>query len=66
MPCLSGRDLFEMETPGIFGGFICRTRYIDEILEKALHDGIDNIAILGAGMDTRACRIPGVDKSHFF
>jgi O-methyltransferase involved in polyketide biosynthesis len=31
-------NLFEGGTPGIIGGFLSRTRYIDDILERAVHD----------------------------
>jgi methyltransferase (TIGR00027 family) len=48
--------------PGVYGLQICRTRYIDETLKAALSDGIGQVVILGAGLDTRAYRIPGIDR----
>lgn len=44
--------------PGIRGGILCRKRYIDESLADALTSGLDAVVILGAGMDTRGCRLP--------
>jgi methyltransferase (TIGR00027 family) len=37
---------------------IARTRLIDEVWSQALHDGIRQIVILGAGFDCRAYRMP--------
>ena len=42
--------------PGIYGAQICRTRFIDEAVEKALSQGIGQVVILGAGLDTRPYR----------
>jgi methyltransferase (TIGR00027 family) len=47
---------------GVYGLQICRTRYIDEILKTAMTDGIGQVVILGAGLDTRPYRIPGIDR----
>ncbi len=48
--------------PGVFGLQVCRTRYIDEALKTALSDGIGQVVTLGTGLDTRAYRIPGIDR----
>ena len=45
-----------MEIAGSARMLIARTRFIDERLEAALHDGIRQLVILGAGFDTRAYR----------
>ncbi len=39
-----------------------RTRYIDDCVVRALDDGMRQVAVLGAGLDTRAARLarPGV------
>lgn len=39
-----------------------RTRYLDDCVERAVHSGIRQVVILGAGLDTRAARLgrPGV------
>jgi methyltransferase (TIGR00027 family) len=52
--------------PGVIGGLLCTTRYIDDALSDALKEGLDQVVILGAGFDARALRIPGIDKTHVF
>ena len=51
--------------PGIFGGQICRTKFIDEKTLKVLNE-IEQILILGAGLDTRAYRLKGIDKKIIY
>lgn len=53
-------------TKGIYGAQICRTRYIDDIVQMALNQGINQVVILGAGLDTRAFRLPGIDGVRIF
>jgi methyltransferase (TIGR00027 family) len=48
-------------TKGIYGAQICRTRYIDDAVKAALAQGIDQIVILGAGLDTRPYRLQGIE-----
>jgi len=56
----------EKLTPGIIGGLICRTRYIDDVLNNAIKEGVRAVVNLGAGMDTRAFRIPGIENIQYF
>jgi methyltransferase (TIGR00027 family) len=51
---------------GIFGEQICRTRYIDDVASAGLAEGIRQLVILGAGLDTRPCRLPGVEQVKVF
>jgi methyltransferase (TIGR00027 family) len=55
------RDLMisasEERAPGIWGGVLCRKRYIDDKVQEALKTGINAVVILGAGLDTRAYRL---------
>lgn len=51
---------------GIFGAQICRTRYIDDAVQAALSQGIGQVVILGAGLDTRPYRLPGMDDVKVF
>jgi O-methyltransferase involved in polyketide biosynthesis len=44
--------------PGFYGAVICRTRAIDDACRSALATGISRVVIVGAGMDTRAYRMP--------
>jgi methyltransferase (TIGR00027 family) len=48
-----------MNDPEIFGFawlMLVRTRYIDELMERAVRGGVTQLVILGAGFDTRAHR----------
>lgn len=58
--------LRDRQFPGVIGGLICRTRYIDDALQDALREGFKQVVILGAGFDSRAYRIPGVEKARVF
>ncbi len=58
--------LYERMGPGAEGFIIVRERYIDDYLKTGLAEGLDQIAILGAGFDTRAYRIPGIEKTRVF
>jgi methyltransferase (TIGR00027 family) len=49
----------EAEAPGIWGGMMCRKRYIDEKLIDSI-GRIDAVVNLGAGFDTRAYRLPAL------
>ena len=48
------------------GTVAVRTRYIDDALGHALQSGVDQVVILGAGFDSRAYRIPGIDRARVF
>ncbi len=56
---LKGR---EKNYPGMIGNFLCRTRYIDDLVQDLLEKTFDQIVFLGAGFDTRPFRIPGLNK----
>jgi methyltransferase (TIGR00027 family) len=58
--------LRERLTPGVIGGLICRTRYIDDVLLEAIREGCEAVVNLGAGMDSRALRIPGIETVRYF
>jgi len=48
--------LCEKIAPGLWAGMLYRKRYIDEIIEKNIHE-VKEIVNLGAGSDTRAFRL---------
>ncbi len=48
--------------PGARTSGVARTRFIDDVLLRALHDGVEQVVILGAGFDCRAYRLPGMDR----
>lgn len=51
---------------GIYGVQMGRTRFIDDAFRAALAQGIDQVLILGAGFDTRACRLVGMDRVRVY
>ena len=51
---------------GVWGGVLCRKRFIDDKLVEALQDGIQAVVNLGAGFDTRLYRIPAVSALPVF
>jgi methyltransferase (TIGR00027 family) len=56
--------------PGALSSGIARTKYIDDLLQSTIDDGVEQIVILGAGFDTRALRlyflkyIPVIEVDH--
>lgn len=50
-------NISEKRAQGVWGGVLCRKRYIDDKLLEALSIGIDAVVILGAGLDTRPYRL---------
>ena len=59
-------NMMEKSSPGVIGGILCRTRYIDDVLNNAIKEGVGAVVNLGAGMDTRAFRIPGIENIQYF
>ncbi len=58
-------SLSEKSQPGIWGGLLCRKRYIDEKLSSS-SDNIGAVVNLGAGFDTREFRLPSLSKMSFW
>jgi len=58
--------LYEKLSPGATSFIFVRERYIDDILKASLSEGLAQVVILGAGFDTRAYRIAGIEKTHVF
>jgi methyltransferase (TIGR00027 family) len=48
------------------GNLICRTRFIDDAYRTAVADGVEQIALLGAGLDSRALRFPAPPSVRVF
>lgn len=63
-------NIIHSKIPGAYSSGLARTKYIDDLLEKAVHNGIQQVIILGAGFDTRALRlsflssIPVIEIDH--
>jgi O-methyltransferase involved in polyketide biosynthesis len=41
--------------PGLDNSIIARVRFFDDFVESTLAKGLEQLVILGAGYDTRAC-----------
>jgi len=50
--------------PGARTSGVARTRLIDEVLDRALANGFDQLVLLGAGFDSRAYRLPAAARAH--
>ena len=53
----SSFEAANFEAKSTAGMMLIRTKYIDEKMERAIHDGATQVVILGAGFDTRAIRM---------
>ena len=60
---IAALEKYAMGTPGML---VCRTRFIDDALVNWLEKGSGQVVSMGAGFDTRAYRIPGIDHSRTF
>lgn len=49
--------IIQKRIPGAYSSGIARTRYIDELVQQAVNQGVQQVIILGAGFDTRALRL---------
>jgi methyltransferase (TIGR00027 family) len=58
--------LYDRMAPGAVPFVVVRERYIDDFLKASLAEGLDQVVILGAGFDTRAYRIAGIEKTRIF
>ena len=58
--------LRERRMPGSLGSILCRTRYIDDVTKRSLQAGLDQLVVLGAGFDSRAFRIAGLEHVRVF
>ncbi len=63
-------NTIQKKIPGAFSSAIARTKYIDDLLESTIANGVKQVIILGAGFDTRALRldflksIPVIEIDH--
>jgi methyltransferase (TIGR00027 family) len=58
--------LLEKFGMGTLGMLFCRTRFIDDALVDWLGDSTQQVICLGAGYETHAYRIPGIERAHYF
>lgn len=58
--------LVDRKAPGIYGGILCRKRYIAETMINALNAGIQSVVILGTGLDSLAYRMTELESRQVF
>lgn len=52
----------EKRMPGMWSGFLCRKRYIDDKVTQDSENQTEVVVNLGAGFDTRAYRLPALSR----
>jgi methyltransferase (TIGR00027 family) len=60
------REHYERLFPGLGNSIRARVRYFDDFVKAAIGEGLEQLVILGAGYDTRAYRIEGLNKIRVF
>lgn len=51
------QGMSDKRSPGMWNSLACRKRYLDDLTTSAIDAGLDAVVVLGAGLDTRACRL---------
>ena len=59
-------ELYDRVSGGAVGFVVGRERYVDDVVRAALDEGAEQIVLLGAGFDTRAYRVPGIERTRVF
>ncbi len=59
-------DRFFAPGVGAIEFITARERYIDDFLKACLSEELDQVVILGAGFDTRAYRVAGIEQTRVF
>lgn len=59
-------SLIDGHWSGSRGTVAVRTRYIDDVVREALRSGVEQVVILGAGFDSRAYRLRGIERTRVF
>lgn len=60
------REHYERLFPGLANSIRARVRYFDDFVKASIDEGLQQLVILGAGYDTRAYRIEGMNKIKVF
>jgi methyltransferase (TIGR00027 family) len=66
LPARAVARLIDRRWPGPRAAVCVRTRYFDDAIRQACADGLDQLVILGAGFDSRAHRLPGLERVRIF
>jgi methyltransferase (TIGR00027 family) len=60
------KEQMENLFPGLGNSIRARVRYFDDFVRQCLDEGMEQLVILGAGYDTRAYRIAGLENVKVF
>lgn len=60
------RENYERLFPGLANSIRARVRYFDDFVKTSVDEGLEQLVVLGAGYDTRAYRIEGLNKIKVF
>lgn len=60
------REQMDRFFPGRNNSIVARVRFFDDFVKKSIDEGIEQLVILGAGYDSRAYRIEGLEKIKTF
>jgi methyltransferase (TIGR00027 family) len=58
--------VYERVLPGAYFYMMARTKYLDEFVMREVQRGAEQVVILGAGLDSRAYRLPGLERCLVF
>lgn len=58
--------IIDRRVPGARSSAIARTKFIDDAIEASLGEGIEQLVILGGGFDSRAYRLPSLQRVRVF
>jgi methyltransferase (TIGR00027 family) len=59
-------ELIDSRGPGARTSAVARTRFMDDVVERSLADGVAQVVILGAGFDARPYRMPSMARALVF
>ena len=54
------------DTEAGINSIVSRVKYLDDVVEKSVNEGLEQLVILGAGFDTRPYRIEGMENVKVF
>lgn len=60
------KQLARQSIEAVYGEVVARTRYIDELLRRDIADGVEQVVVLGAGLDSRAYRFDRRGEVRFY
>ena len=60
------KEHYERLFPGLGNSIRARVRYFDDFVKASVDNGLEQLVILGAGYDTRAYRIDGLEEIKVF